>query len=51
MSSQNGASETISKNILAVEMEDGNWISEDTAIDTFIEVIKKIGIEKVKEPW
>ena len=41
--------ETISKNILAVEMEDGSWISEDTAIDTFIEVIKKIGIEKVKD--
>ncbi len=37
-----------SENILAVEMEDGSWISEDKAIDTFIEVIKVIGIEKVK---
>jgi transcriptional regulator with XRE-family HTH domain len=34
--------------ILAVRMEDGTWISENTGIDTFIEVIKKIGIEKVK---
>ena len=41
--------ETISKNILAVEMEDESWISENTGIDTFIEVIKKIGIERVKE--
>ena len=41
--------ETISKNILAVEMEDGRWISEDTAIDTFIEVIKALGIENVKK--
>ena len=40
--------ETRSKNILAVEIEEGSWISKDTAIDTFIEVIKKIGIEKVK---
>ena len=37
-----------SENILAVEMEDGRWISEDTAIDTFIEVIKALGIENVK---
>lgn len=29
-------------------MADGRWISEDTAIDTFIEVIKALGIEKVK---
>lgn len=36
-------------NLLAVRMSDGNWISEDRAIDTFIEVIKKIGIKKVKE--
>ncbi len=35
--------------ILAVRMEDGTWISKDTGIDTFIEVIKAIGIEKVKE--
>lgn len=35
--------------ILAVRMEDGTWIAEDKAIDTFIEVIKAIGIEKVKE--
>ncbi len=42
------ATETRTTNILAVKMKDGHWISEDTAIDTFIEVIKKIGIEKVK---
>ena len=30
-------------------MVDGRWISEDTAIDTFIEVIKELGIEKVKK--
>ena len=41
--------ETISKNILAVEMEDGSWISLNTGIETFIEVIKQIDIEKVKE--
>ena len=29
-------------------MADGRWISEDTAIDTFIEVIEALGIEKVK---
>ena len=40
--------ETISNNLLAVKMADGRWISEDTAIDTFIEVIKALGIEKVK---
>ena len=41
--------ETTSGNILAVKMEDGSWISENRGIDTFIEVIKKIGIKKVKE--
>ena len=41
--------EAKSNNLLAVRMSDGSWISEDKAIDTFIEVIKKIGIEKVKE--
>ena len=30
-------------------MADGRWISEDTAIDTFIEVIKALGIEEVKK--
>ena len=35
--------------ILAVRMEDGTWISENTGIDTFIEVIKKLGIEEVKK--
>ncbi len=40
--------ETKSK-ILAVQMEDGTWIAEDRAIDTFIEVIKEIGIEEVKK--
>ncbi len=39
---------TISNSLLAVKMADGRWISEDTAIDTFIEVIKVLGIEKVK---
>ncbi len=42
------AAEPISGNILAVKMDDGSWISEDKAIDTFIKVIKVIGIEKVK---
>ena len=40
--------ETRFNNLLAVKMADGRWISEDTAIDTFIEVIKALGIEKVK---
>ncbi len=35
--------------ILAVRMEDGTWIAEDWAIDTFIEVIKVIGIVEVKK--
>ena len=35
--------------ILAVRMEDGTWISENTGIDTFIEVIKKLEIEEVKK--
>ncbi|MDE0638457.1 MAG: GIY-YIG nuclease family protein [Candidatus Poribacteria bacterium] len=42
------ATETKTNNILAVQMEDGLWISEDMAIDTFIEVIKELGIENVK---
>ena len=41
--------ETRFNNLLAVEMADGHWISEDTAIDTFIEVIKALGIEKIKK--
>ena len=41
------AAETKSK-ILAVQMEDGTWIAEDTAIDTFIETIKKLGIAEVR---
>ena len=40
---------TISENILAVKMEDGSWISENREIDTFIEAIRKIGIERVRE--
>ena len=40
--------ETKSK-ILAVQMEEGIWIAENTGIDTFIEVIKAIGIEEVKK--
>ena len=34
--------------ILAVQMEDGTWIAEDRAIDTFIETIKKLGIVEVR---
>ena len=41
--------ETKSKKILAVQMEDGTWIAENTGIDTFIQVIKVIGIEEVKK--
>ena len=41
--------ETRFNNPLGVEMPDGTWISENTGIDTFIEVIKAIGIEKIKE--
>lgn len=33
---------------LDVKMPDGTWIAEGRAIDTFIEVIKALGIEKVK---
>lgn len=40
--------ETKFNNPLGV-MLDGNFISEDTGIDTFIEVIKAIGIEEVKK--
>lgn len=40
--------ETESNNPLRV-MLDGNCISKDTGIDTFIEVMKTLGIEKVKE--
>ena len=41
--------ETKSDNLLAVEMENGLWISKTTAIDTFIDVIKEIGIKEVKK--
>ena len=41
--------ETSSNNPISVKMPDGNFISENTGIDTFIEVIKVIGIEKVKK--
>lgn len=40
--------ETRLDNLLAVKMENEHWISEDTGIDTFIEAIKTLGIEKVK---
>lgn len=43
------ATETGSNNLLAVKMEDGRWISKDTGIGTFIEVIKELGIEEVKK--
>ena len=39
--------ETIPDNPISVKMPDGNFISENTGIDTFIEVIKAIGIEEV----
>ena len=39
----------IKSKILAVQMEEGTWIAENTGIDTFIEVIKAIGIEEVKK--
>lgn len=38
----------IKSRILAVQMEDGTWIAEDRAIDTFIETIKKLAIEEVR---
>ena len=41
--------ETRFNNPLGVEMSDGNFISENTGIDTFIAVIKAIGIEEVKK--
>ena len=41
--------ETRFNNPLGVEMPDGNFISKDTGINTFIEVIKAIGIEEVKD--
>ena len=41
--------ETRPDNPISVKMPDGNFISENTGIDTFIEVIKAIGIEEVKE--
>ena len=39
----------IPDNPISVRMPDGNFISENTGIDTFIEVIKAIGIEEVKK--
>ena len=39
----------IKSKILAVQTEEGTWIAENTGIDTFIEVIKTIGIEEVKK--
>ena len=41
--------ETRPNNPISVKMSDGTWISENTGIDTFIEVIKAIGIEEVKK--
>ena len=35
------SAEPRSENILAVEIESGHWISEDTAIDTFKEITGK----------
>ena len=42
------SNETRPNNLLAVKMEDGRWISVDTGIDTFIKVIKELGMEGVK---
>ena len=39
--------ETIPDNPISVNL-DGTWISENTGIDTFIKVIKTLGIEEVK---
>ncbi len=39
----------IKSKILAVQMEDGTWIAENTGIDTFIQVIKELEIEEVKK--
>ena len=41
--------ETSPQNPISVKMPDGAWISENTGIDTFIEVIQAIGIEEVKK--
>ena len=41
--------ETRPNNPISVKMPDGTWISENTGIDTFIEIIKTIGIERVKK--
>ena len=38
----------IKSKILAVRMEDGTWIAEERAIDTFIKTIEKLGIAKVR---
>lgn len=43
------STETKYGNRLTVKMEDGSVISENTGIDTFINVIMKIGIKRVKE--
>ena len=42
------ADSIVDNNPMSVKMPDGTWISEDMAIDTFIGVIKKLGIEEVK---
>ena len=41
--------ETMPDNPIFVKMQDGTSISENTGIDTFIEVAKELGMEKVKE--
>ena len=41
--------ETRFNKLLAVKMEDGHWISEDTGIDTFIAVIKELEVEEVEK--
>ena len=46
--SADSTTEIIPDNPISVKMSDGNFISENTGIDTFIEVIKELGMEEVK---
>lgn len=48
-SDSDSTTETMLDNPMLVKMPDGTSISENTGIDTFIEVIKAIGIEEVKK--
>ena len=48
-SDSDSTTETMLDNPMLVKMLDGTSISENTGIDTFIETIKAIGLERVKE--